>query len=35
MIEEPDTLDRIRKNLANARPDGHPEKIVQWIYDCP
>jgi len=35
MIEEPTTLDRLRKNLAAACPTGRPEQIVHWIHDCP
>lgn len=35
MIEQPETLERLRKNLAAAKPAGRPEDIVRWIYDCP
>ena len=35
MIEQPEALERLRKNLAKARPVGRPEQIVQWIHDCP
>ncbi|HEY9249684.1 MAG TPA: UDP-N-acetylglucosamine--LPS N-acetylglucosamine transferase [Rariglobus sp.] len=35
MIEQPETLVRLRKNLAAAKPEGHPEQIVRWIHDCP
>ena len=35
LIEQPETLVRLRKNLAKARPAGRPEDIVRWIYDCP
>ncbi|MDF3056680.1 MAG: UDP-N-acetylglucosamine:LPS N-acetylglucosamine transferase [Rariglobus sp.] len=35
MIQEPATLNRLRKNLAAARPAGRPEQIVHWIHDCP
>ena len=35
MIQEPITLDRLRKNLITARPAGRPEQIVHWIHDCP
>ena len=35
LIEQPETLVRLRKNLADAKPTGRPEDIVRWIYDCP
>jgi processive 1,2-diacylglycerol beta-glucosyltransferase len=35
IIEDPSTLDRLRKHLAAARPPGRPEQIAHWIYDCP
>jgi processive 1,2-diacylglycerol beta-glucosyltransferase len=35
MLEEPETLIRLRRNLADAKPTGRPEDIVRWIYDCP
>jgi processive 1,2-diacylglycerol beta-glucosyltransferase len=34
MIEHPETLERLRKNLAAARPPGRPEQIVHWIHEC-
>lgn len=35
MMDEPAVLERLRKNLAAAKPAGRPEQIVRWIYDCP
>lgn len=35
MMDDPGTLDRLRKNIAAARPLGRPEQIVHWIHDCP
>lgn len=34
LLDHPDELDALRRNLAAARPAGRPEQIVRWIADA-
>jgi processive 1,2-diacylglycerol beta-glucosyltransferase len=31
LLDHPEKLEALRRNLQAARPSGHPEKIVRWI----